>query len=253
MGRLFVRLRQPAVIGEILGGIVLGPSLLGLLPGNLPAAAVPRRRPAAPQVIAQLGLVLFMFIVGLEAGPAADPEQAAGRHRRLARRSIALPFGLGVALAVRALPGADARAPTAHRAAARVRAVPRRRDVDHRVPGAGPDPHRTADAPHPGRRAGPRLRRDRRRAGLVAARGGGRGRPGRHAAGLARPLLTAVVRAGDGPGGAAAARRGSPRYERPGGSRPTCWSRCSPACCCRRGPPSGSASTRSSGRSCSAR
>ena len=41
MGRLFVRLRQPAVIGEILGGIVLGPSVLGLLPGNLPQCCSP--------------------------------------------------------------------------------------------------------------------------------------------------------------------------------------------------------------------
>jgi Kef-type K+ transport system membrane component KefB len=34
MGRLFRRLRQPAVVGEIVAGVVLGPSLLGLLPAT---------------------------------------------------------------------------------------------------------------------------------------------------------------------------------------------------------------------------
>ena len=66
VGRLFVRFRQPAVIGEIVGGIVLGPSVLGLLPGNLPQVLFPADVRPHLTVIAQLGLVLFMFIVGLE-------------------------------------------------------------------------------------------------------------------------------------------------------------------------------------------
>ena len=159
MGRLFVRLRQPAVIGEILGGIVLGPSVLGLLPGNLPQLLFPADVRPHLTVIAQLGLVLFMFIVGLE----VDLRLIQSRRRvatTVSLSSIALPFGLGAALAVVLYPAHSVAGPDAHTVpAARVRAVPRRRDVDHRVPGAGADPHRTRHAPHPGRRAGAGLRR----------------------------------------------------------------------------------------------
>ena len=99
MGRLFVRFRQPAVIGEIVGGILLGPSLLGLLPGALPAVLFPPDIRPYLSVIAQLGLVLFMFIVGLEV------DLALIRSRRrvataVSLSSIALPFALGVLLAM---------------------------------------------------------------------------------------------------------------------------------------------------------
>ena len=98
MARLAVRFRQPAVIGEILGGIVLGPSVLGLLPGNLPQVLFPADVRPHLTVIAQLGLVLFMFIVGLE----VDLRLIQSRRRvatTVSLSSIALPFGLGVALA----------------------------------------------------------------------------------------------------------------------------------------------------------
>jgi Kef-type K+ transport system membrane component KefB len=98
MGRLFRRLRQPAVVGEIVAGIVLGPSLLGLLPGDLDTVLFPTDVRPYLSVIAQLGLVLFMFVVGLEVDMALIR-----RHRRTATTvslaSIALPFGLGVLLA----------------------------------------------------------------------------------------------------------------------------------------------------------
>jgi Kef-type K+ transport system membrane component KefB len=98
MGRLFRRLRQPAVVGEIVAGVVLGPSLLGLLPGDLDRVLFPTDVRPYLNVIAQLGLVLFMFVVGLEVDMALIR-----RHRRTATTvslaSIALPFGLGVLLA----------------------------------------------------------------------------------------------------------------------------------------------------------
>jgi Kef-type K+ transport system membrane component KefB len=98
MGRLFRRLRQPAVVGEIVAGVVLGPSLLGLLPGDLDTVLFPTDVRPYLNVIAQLGLVLFMFVVGLEVDMALIR-----RHRRTATTvslaSIALPFGLGVLLA----------------------------------------------------------------------------------------------------------------------------------------------------------
>src|SRR4051812_23433945 len=113
MGRLFVRLRQPAVIGEILGGIMLGPSVLGLLPGNLPQVLFPADVRPHLTVIAQLGLVLFMFIVGLE----VDLRLIQSRRRvatTVSLSSIALPFGLGVALAFGLYPAHSVAGPDAH-------------------------------------------------------------------------------------------------------------------------------------------
>lgn len=94
LGALLRRLGQPPVIGEILAGILLGPSLLGpqLSSWVLPATAAPYLG-----VIAQLGVVVFMFIVGLRFDPGH------GRHQPrvvgfLAFASILAPFLLGAAL-----------------------------------------------------------------------------------------------------------------------------------------------------------
>ena len=69
LGRLFTAIGQPPVIGEVVGGILLGPSLLGAIaPGAylfiLPPSVVPFLG-----VIAQLGVILYMFLVGLELDP----------------------------------------------------------------------------------------------------------------------------------------------------------------------------------------
>lgn len=66
LGWLFVRIGQPAVVGEVVGGIVLGPSLLGLLPGDLDLDLFPEEVRPFLRIVAQLGLVIYMFIVGLE-------------------------------------------------------------------------------------------------------------------------------------------------------------------------------------------
>ncbi|GIG87408.1 cation:proton antiporter domain-containing protein [Plantactinospora endophytica] len=97
-GRWLRRLGQPVVIGEILAGIALGPSLLGLLPGNPTAVIFPAEARPYLSAISQVGLLLFMFLVGWEFD-----------RRVLARRktmtvsvslcSIALSFALGVGLA----------------------------------------------------------------------------------------------------------------------------------------------------------
>lgn len=99
MGSLFKRLRQPAVIGEIIGGILLGPSLLGLFPGHLTSHLFPSTALPTLSVLAQLGVVVFVFIVGLE----VDLGLLRGRRRVAATvslSSVALPFGLGVLLAL---------------------------------------------------------------------------------------------------------------------------------------------------------
>jgi Kef-type K+ transport system membrane component KefB len=97
-GRWLRRMGQPVVIGEILAGIALGPSLLGLLPGNPTHVIFPAEARPYLSAISQVGLLLFMFLVGWEFD-----------RRVLARRkvmtlsvslsSIALAFTLGVGLA----------------------------------------------------------------------------------------------------------------------------------------------------------
>jgi hypothetical protein len=66
LGRLLVRVRQPPVIGEVLAGILLGPSVLGRVAPDVSAYILPA--PVAPflNVIAQLGVTLYMFLVGVE-------------------------------------------------------------------------------------------------------------------------------------------------------------------------------------------
>ncbi|HZG89773.1 MAG TPA: cation:proton antiporter [Pseudonocardia sp.] len=96
VGRMFVRIGQPAVIGEIVAGIALGPTLLGALPGDLDALLFPDDVRPYLAVIAQLGLALFMFIVGLE----VDMSLIRGRQKAagtIAAGSLALPLLLGAA------------------------------------------------------------------------------------------------------------------------------------------------------------
>jgi Kef-type K+ transport system membrane component KefB len=98
MGRLAVRVGQPAVMGEIVAGILLGPTLLGALPGDLDTKLFPPDVRPYLTVLAQLGLVLFMFLVGLE----VDLSFIRGREKlavSVSVASIALPFALGVLLA----------------------------------------------------------------------------------------------------------------------------------------------------------
>ncbi|MFE3604149.1 cation:proton antiporter, partial [Streptomyces sp. NPDC059142] len=97
--RLAQRVRQPAVMGEIVAGIALGPSLLGLLPGDLTERLFPTDVRPYLNVIAQLGLTLFMFGVGHQ----LDLTQLRGAGRRIVSISLGsmlLPFGLGVGAAV---------------------------------------------------------------------------------------------------------------------------------------------------------
>lgn len=98
-GRIAQRLRQPAVLGEIAAGLMLGPSLLGLLPGNPTAVLFPTEARPFLQMLAQLGLVLFMFQVGYHLDFADLRGQ--GRHVvAVSLSSVALPFALGAGLAL---------------------------------------------------------------------------------------------------------------------------------------------------------
>ncbi|GEE03432.1 sodium:proton antiporter [Gordonia spumicola] len=96
-GRIAQAMKQPPVVGEIVAGIALGPSLLGLLPGDPSTWLFPTDVRPLLNAIAQVGLVLFMFIVGLE----LDMRLVRGRGRAAATISVCsvvLPFALGVGL-----------------------------------------------------------------------------------------------------------------------------------------------------------
>lgn len=91
------KIRQPRVISEVIGGILLGPSVMGRIPGFreaiFPAESLPNLN-----LVANLGLVLFLFMIGVETNlrtlkdnwKVAISVSAAG---------MILPFGLGCGIA----------------------------------------------------------------------------------------------------------------------------------------------------------
>jgi Kef-type K+ transport system membrane component KefB len=90
---------QPPVIGEMVAGIVLGPSLLGLVAPAAMSALFPLRIMPVLEVAAQIGVVLYMFVVGLE----LDLGVVGERLRTTivtAAMSIAMPLALGASTAV---------------------------------------------------------------------------------------------------------------------------------------------------------
>lgn len=93
------RLGQPPVIGEMLAGFALGPILFGALEPGLHAQLFPRDGLAMLEGLSQLGLVLFMFIVGVELrapGGARRQVVAAGWIGTL---GVLLPMLLGYLIA----------------------------------------------------------------------------------------------------------------------------------------------------------
>lgn len=99
MTRLGRWLAQPPAVAEIAAGIVLGPSVLGLLPGNLPVRVFPASTTPLLSGIAQIGLVLFMFLMGweLDLGILRSRRTAVGS---LAALAMAIPFAVGLGAAV---------------------------------------------------------------------------------------------------------------------------------------------------------
>lgn len=96
-GRLARRLGQPPVLGEIVAGIVLGPSILGAVWPAATATLFPADLLPLLKVMADVGLVLFMFLVGLE----LDHDHLRGQGHRaivVSHTSIILPFALGFGL-----------------------------------------------------------------------------------------------------------------------------------------------------------
>lgn len=95
VGWLMSRLGQPSVIGEILAGIMLGPSLLGWLLPEFSAYLFPPASLPALQSLSQVGLVLFMFIVGMELDINVV-KKSGSSSLLISHAGIFLPYLLGV-------------------------------------------------------------------------------------------------------------------------------------------------------------
>ena len=97
-GWVFRKIGQPSVIGEIIAGIVLGPSLLGLYFPEFSIALFPIQSLGNLQFLSQIGLILFMFIIGME----LDLKVLQNRAKEaivISHASIVIPFALGIGLA----------------------------------------------------------------------------------------------------------------------------------------------------------
>ncbi len=99
LGMLFKRIGQPAVMGEVIAGILLGPSLLGRVWPEGAAFLLPSSASPFLQLIAQIGVMIFMFLVGLELNTRRLRHDS---HATVAisHASIVAPFVLGSVLAL---------------------------------------------------------------------------------------------------------------------------------------------------------
>jgi len=98
-GSLFRLVGQPRVMGEIVAGVVLGPSVLGLLSPGALEFLFPTSSLDALRLLSQIGVALFMFVVGMELDL---PHLRKRAHTAImvSHASIVVPFSLGTALAL---------------------------------------------------------------------------------------------------------------------------------------------------------
>ena len=97
-GWICQKIGQPTVVGEILAGVVLGPSLLGLYLPNVSEFLFPESSLDNIKFLSQIGLILFMFIVGMELN-LKTLKNKANEALIISHSSIALCFALGVMVA----------------------------------------------------------------------------------------------------------------------------------------------------------
>lgn len=98
IGFVFAKIHQPTVIGEIIAGIALGPSLLGVFFPELSAALFPDKSMGNLSLLSQVGLILFMFMVGME----LDLKVLQNKVKDavvVSNAGILIPFTLGIGLA----------------------------------------------------------------------------------------------------------------------------------------------------------
>jgi K+:H+ antiporter len=99
IGGFFFKLGQPPVIGEMIAGIILGPSLLGLIFPKTFSFLFPPSSMGALSLLGQIGSVLFMFVVGMETN-AKQLKEKARAAIIISHASIIAPFFLGVTISL---------------------------------------------------------------------------------------------------------------------------------------------------------
>jgi Kef-type K+ transport system membrane component KefB len=97
-GWVFKKIGQPTVIGEIIAGIVLGPSLLGMYFPEFSSALFPVESLGNLKFLSQIGLILFMFVIGMELDLKVLKNKA-NEAVVISHASIVIPFTLGIGLA----------------------------------------------------------------------------------------------------------------------------------------------------------
>jgi Kef-type K+ transport system membrane component KefB len=98
VGSLMVRIGQPRVIGEMIAGIVLGPSVLGLAAPGIQSLLFPAASLGLLSAVSQLGLVLYMFVVGMHLHTTFI-RQAFRGAMLISLTGVIAPFLLGAGLA----------------------------------------------------------------------------------------------------------------------------------------------------------
>jgi Kef-type K+ transport system membrane component KefB len=99
MGALMLRIGQPPVIGEMIAGILLGPSLLGFLAPQAQTFLFPDSSLGGLKLLSQIGVILFLFVVGME----LDLQQLRNQAHAavlVSHASIVVPFFLGTVAAL---------------------------------------------------------------------------------------------------------------------------------------------------------
>lgn len=99
IGLLFRKLGQPAVIGEMVAGIILGPSLLGTLFPAVQSFLFPASSMGLLKALSQLGVILFMFVVGLDVN-LQHLRVKAHTAVLISHASIMVPFLMGIGLSL---------------------------------------------------------------------------------------------------------------------------------------------------------
>jgi Kef-type K+ transport system membrane component KefB len=96
-GWIFRKIGQPSVIGEIIAGIFLGPSVVGMYMPEYSAMLFPVESLGNLQFLSQIGLILFMFVIGMELDLKVLKNKA-NEAVVISHASIVFPFALGIGL-----------------------------------------------------------------------------------------------------------------------------------------------------------
>src|SRR5580700_2681473 len=92
------KIRQPVVIGEIIAGILLGPSFLGRLSPSVSRVLFPENSLNTLTILSQIGLILFMFVIGAELDLQAMRKRL-GSVIFISQFSMIVPFAMGLGTA----------------------------------------------------------------------------------------------------------------------------------------------------------